>query len=464
MSDIGSEAKIEQLIASHPSHGLENRPPRKIVQRTNLPLFIMLIIVLCIGLIILYSVSSPIGYAEEADSLFYVKKQLRFTAIGLGLALFLNFVDPIKLLFKRYLVLCLASGGLALVLAAVTLVAGRQYNGARRWFMIAGFQFQPSELIKVLLVVSFAAYRQYIIDIRKKGKLKAKSKRGQIFMDTMFDFIVPIMGAVVVDILILAEPHGSCAMIIAGVIAICALTSGINHRSWLIGIGIMLGVAVIFGASAYAIMPEETFTKVEEKVMGNFSHVFKRIAIFNQDETVGDKTLTKDDTRQIDNAHYALGSGGLWGVGMGESRSKYNYISEAQNDYIYSVFVEETGFVGGMFLIIVYMIFLAMCMSVIWHARNVYYRVVASGCTAIVFIEAFLNIAVELQITPSTGVTLPFVSYGGSAQIFLLVAVGFILGCSRYGSYLPAEEPEEDLVEEIAETAETSQVAEGVTE
>ena len=80
------------------------------------------------------------------------------------------------------------------------------------------------------------------------------------------------------------------------------------------------------------------------------------------------------------------------------------------------------------------------------------------------FIEAFLNIAVELQITPSTGVTLPFVSYGGSAQIFLLVAVGFILGCSRYGSYLPSEEPEEDLAAESAETAETSQVAEGVTE
>lgn len=432
MSEFESKAQIEQLIFSKTSHGREGIV-KKHVNRSNIPLFIMLMVIVCLGLVILYSVSSPIGYAEFQDSLYYVKKQIRFTLIGMAGILFLNFVDPVKLFGKKYLFLSISTGGLSLLLAVITLVAGRQYNGARRWFMIAGFQFQPSEMIKVLLVISFAAYRQFIINLRKEGKLKAKSPRGQVFMDTMFDFIVPIVGAVLVDLFILLEPHGSCAMIIAAVIFICALTSGINHRSWIIGISIMLGVAIVFGAAAYTIMPDETVTKMEEKIMGNFSHVFKRIAIFTQDENE-ETTLTKDDTRQIDNAHYALGSGGMWGVGMGESRSKYNYISEAQNDYIYSVFVEETGFVGGMFLIIIYMVILAMCMAVIWNAENTYYRVLASGCTAIIFIEAFMNIAVELQIMPSTGVTLPFISYGGSAQIFLLVAFGLILGCSRYGS------------------------------
>ena len=443
MTELQSKAQIEQLISTNASHGEERRFIKKHVNRTNLPLLIMLVVIVCLGLVILYSVSSPIGYAEQQDSLFYVKKQIRFTAIGFGFIIALHFIDIPRFFFKRYLLICLLSGGMALALAAVTLIAGQQYNGARRWFIIGGFQFQPSEFVKFLLVISFAAYRQFIVNIRQTGKLKAKSKRGQLLMDTMFDFIIPIMGAVVVDLFILMEPHGSCALIIAAIVFICALASGINHRSWILGMAIILGVGIVFGASAYAIMPDEQAAKIEEKVMGNFSHVFKRIAIFNQDEEDEESTLTKDDTRQIDNAHYALGSGGLWGVGMGESRSKFNYISEAQNDYIYSVFVEETGFVGGMFLIIIYMVILGMCMAVIWNTRNVYYRVVAAGSTAIVFVEAFMNIAVELQIMPSTGVTLPFISYGGSAQIALLIAFGLILASSRFGSETKENEVED---------------------
>ena len=443
MSEFESKAQIEDLINTTPSHGQTPNLIKRKKKVSNVPLLIMLFVILCVGLIILFSVSNPIGYAEQKDSLYYVKKQLRFTLIGLGMALFLNYVDPIKILFKRYLLMSLLSGGLALGLAAVTLVAGKAYNGARRWFMIGSFQFQPSELVKVLLVISFASYRQFIVNLRQKGKLKASTKRLQVLKDTMFDFIIPITGAIVVDVLILAEPHGSCAMIIAAIVFICALASGINHRSWIVGGAIMLGVAIVFGAGAYAIMPDEQVTRIEEKVLGNFSHVFKRIAIFTKDENDEESKLTVDDTRQIDNAHYALGSGGMWGVGLGQSRSKFNYISEAQNDYIFSVFVEETGFVGGMFLIILYMVILAMCMAVIWNTKAVYYRVLASGCTAMIFVEAFMNLAVELQIMPSTGVTLPFISYGGSAHIFLLVAFGLILGCSRYGS-AKFEVPEEN--------------------
>ncbi|MBP5261697.1 MAG: FtsW/RodA/SpoVE family cell cycle protein, partial [Clostridiales bacterium] len=247
MSEYESKAQIEELISSKTFHGREG-VVKKHVNRANIPLFIMLMVIVCLGLVILYSVSSPIGYAERQDSLFYVKKQITFTLIGMGAILLLHFIDPIWLFRRKYLLLCVSSGGLALLLAVITLVAGRQYNGARRWFMIGGFQFQPSEMVKVLLVVSFAAYRQFIVNLRKEGKLKAKSKRGQVIMDTMFDFIVPIVGAVVVDLFILLEPHGSCAMIIAAVIFVCALSSGINHRSWAVGIAIMLGVAIVFGA------------------------------------------------------------------------------------------------------------------------------------------------------------------------------------------------------------------------
>ena len=171
--------------------------------------------------------------------------------------------------------------------------------------------------------------------------------------------------------------------------------------------------------------------------MKNYAHVFKRIAIFTADEEElenEEEGLTRDDTRQVDNAHNALGSGGMWGVGLGNSRSKYNYVSEAQNDYIFSIYVEETGFVGGVLLILMYMVMFAMCVIVCWRAKDVFSRTIATGCTALIFVEVLMNISVELQVIPATGVTLPFVSYGGTAQVTLLIAYGLILSVSRSGT------------------------------
>jgi cell division protein FtsW len=124
----------------------------------------------------------------------------------------------------------------------------------------------------------------------------------------------------------------------------------------------------------------------------------------------------------------------MWGRGLGSSRAKYNYVSEAQNDYIFSIYVEETGFIGGAVLIFLYMIIFAMFVQVIMRANSVFSRMLATGCTTLIVIQVVLNLAVELQVIPSTGVTLPFVSYGGTAQLFLLVAFGLILCVSRSGT------------------------------
>lgn len=200
----------------------------------------------------------------------------------------------------------------------------------------------------------------------------------------------------------------------------------------------MVGFVVVIGGFVIAIMPVET----RDKVLKNYAHVFKRIAIFNQgDDEDEETTLTKDDTRQIDNAHNALGSGGMWGVGLGNSRSKYNYVAEAQNDYIFSIYIEETGFVGGLILMSLYMIMFVMCVQVILRADGVFTRTVATGCTALIFVEVLMNISVELQVMPATGVTLPFMSYGGTAQIMLLVAYGLILSVSKYGKRAQETKP-----------------------
>ena len=414
--------------------GTKAMPARK--YQTNIPMIIMLAIMVVFGFVILYSVSGPDAYGQFQDSAYFLKRQLAFTVAGIAGCLIVAFI-PIN--FFKQKVIMLGAYGLSLALALITLAMGQggQQHGASRWITIGGIQFQSSELIKVALVIAFAGYRAFIDELHRKGWFKAKNPGKQMLLDAAVDFIFPVVGVIVVDLVILLEPHLSCFIIIAGVIFMCALSSEIPIKSWITGGLITLTVGVIALIAVMTVMPS-----FQEKITSNFAHVFKRLAIFTADEESEDEdsNLTADDTRQIDNAFYALGSGGMWGTGLGNSRSKYNYVSEAQNDYIFSIYIEETGFVGGLILISLYMVMFFMCVRVIWKSKGLFARTVATGCTALIFIEVLLNLAVELQVIPSTGVTLPFISYGGTAQIFLMTAYGFILSVSRYATG-PAAEP-----------------------
>jgi cell division protein FtsW len=255
----------------------------------------------------------------------------------------------------------------------------------------------------------------------------------------MIDFVVPVGMCALVDVVIVLQPHVSCFIIIAVVIFMCALMSEIPIKSWLSGMLVLILLLVALAAVGLMIAPADT----RDRFMNNYAHVFKRLQIFNADEETEDEesTLTKDDTRQVDNAHNALGSGGMWGVGLGNSRSKYNYVSEAQNDYIFSIYIEETGFVGGVFLMLLYLVMFFMCFRVCWRAKDVFSRTIATGCTSLIFVEFLMNLSVELQVIPATGVTLPFVSYGGTAQISLLIAYGLIMSVSRSGTVRPSKKP-----------------------
>jgi len=429
-----TDGDIEKLIdPGHPipevrPDGTKAMPARK--YKTNIPMIIMLAIMIVFGFVVLYSVSGPDAYGQFQDSAYFLKRQLAFTVAGIAGCLLVAFI-PINFFKQKFIVL--GAYALSLLLAVVTLAMGQggQQHGASRWITIGGIQFQSSELIKVALIIAFAGYRALIDDLRRKGWFKAKNPGKQMLLDAAFDFIVPVVAVIVVDLVILLEPHLSCFIIIAGVIFMCALSSEIPIKSWITGGLITLTFGVIALIIVMAAVPS-----FQDKITTNFAHVFKRLAIFTADEESADEdtNLTADDTRQIDNAFYALGSGGMWGTGLGNSRSKYNYVSEAQNDYIFSIYIEETGFVGGLILIGLYMVMFVMCVNVIWKARGLFARTVATGCTALIFIEVLLNLAVELQVIPSTGVTLPFISYGGTAQIFLMTAYGFILSVSRYAT------------------------------
>ena len=406
-------------------------------QNVNIPMLLMVFGLLVFGLVVLYSVSGPDAYGLYHDSAHFLKRQLIQTLIGLAAMTAIMFI-PIKVFQMRWVMI--AAYAVSLALAIWTLAAGvGSEHGATRWVNIGPVQFQSSEVIKVALIVAFANYRSRVDKLRRDGKiLMPKSKLWKSIACAMVDLVFPAGMIIIVDLVVILQPHVSCFIIIGVVIVLSALVSEIPLKSWITGALLMIGFVVVVGGVIVAIMPVDT----RDKMLKNYAHVFKRIAIFNQgDEEEEDATLTKDDTRQIDNAHNALGSGGMWGVGLGNSRSKYNYVAEAQNDYIFSIYIEETGFVGGVILMALYMIMFIMCVQVILRADGVFTRTVATGCTALIFVEVLMNISVELQVIPATGVTLPFMSYGGTAQIMLLVAYGLILSVSKYGKKAVEEKP-----------------------
>lgn len=398
----------------------------KPVTRSNIPMILMMFALVVFGLVILYSVSGPAGYAksgEDKSTLYYMKSQILYTVLGIAACLFISFKIPISF-FKRKIVW----GGcyvVSLVLVILTELVGTELNGAQRWLSIGGMTFQTSELVKVALVIALAGYRQFIVDKRARGELKPKNPKSIHLFNTFFDFVLPVSAAALVDVLILVQPHFSCFLIIAFMVFMCTLNSGVNIKSWIGGIMILLPIAV--GATAITLF-------LQPKMMERFQHVVTRINVYSATSTGDDSDVSEDDMRQVTNAHNALGSGGLWGRGIGNSRAKYNYVSEAQNDYIFSIYVEETGFMGGLLLISMYLIMFAMCAVVIIRADSVFSRMIATGCTSHIIIQVLLNLGVELQVLPSTGVTLPFVSFGGTAQVFLLISYGMILCVSKTGT------------------------------
>lgn len=392
-------------------------------RRSNIPLILMMFAIVMFGLVILYSVSGPAAYARAVhDSTFYLKRQILWTVVGLIAALLINFM-PVN--FFKHPAIFMAAYFVSLGLAIAVKLFGTELNGAKRWIMIGPFELQPSEICKVGLIIALAGYREYIVKLRNTGRLKSYTGRRQAWNHAFFDFILPVGAALLVDVFILFEPHFSCFLIIGIVVFFCTLNSGAGIRAWFLGGLTILLVGIIFGGIYIAVNPN---------FRSNFAHVYQRLNIFAATSGNEDVEVTEDETRQVTNAHNALGSGGMWGRGIGSSRAKYNYVSEAQNDYIFSIYVEETGFVGGAVLIFMYAAMFAMFVAVIIRANSVFSRMLATGCSTLIMIQVILNIAVELQVIPSTGVTLPFISYGGTAQLFLLVAYGLILSVSRSGT------------------------------
>lgn len=399
--------------------------------RMNIPLLLLTFILICFGLIMLFSASMSRGYTEEQDPLFYLINQGQMTFVGIIFVAVLLFI-PIKF-FDRWPFVVVAYL-LALAFVIYTWRFGVINGGSRRWVIIAGRSFQPSEMVKIVMVFCIAGYRSLIIRMRKAGKFVSQNPKWQGFLDGMIDIALPASAILICLAFVVMQPHMSFFVIVLAISAICFLVSGIPLRSWLYG-GMIIGAILLVLLSAYMLFAKDADKK---KLGDNFEHVFTRLDIFNtlQAEEDGEEGVAAADENEVyqnKQAIIAIGSGGVSGVGFGNSRQKYMYLPEAHNDFVYAIACEELGFIGGLSIIALFWAFLCGGLSIAWKANSDFSRILSVGYTSLISLQAFLNIGVAMGAIPPTGITLPFFSAGGSANLFFLIAVGLLLSVSRSG-------------------------------
>ena len=398
--------------------------------RVNMGIVIIVLIMMAFGFVMLFSASMPKAYTSQGNSMYYVVHQGRFLLMGFIAAAVITFL-PIKKFDKWPITLLVYLAAVAL--AILTRLMGSVINGSRRWIYIGGISVQPSEFIKVAIVFFIAGYRSFIQKMRKNGYFKCdpEKKERQRTLDAILDITLPGFMVLICLVIVVLQPHMSCFLILCAISAVCFLCCGIPIRSWIRGGLILLVVSGIFGAGAYLTMSKDEKAKIEK----NFSHVVTRLNIFatmNADEEE-DKKADEDEMYQSEQSIIAIGSGGLTGVGFGNSRQKYMYLPEAHNDYVYSIICEELGFVGGVVVMLLFWAFAATGFIVSWQADSLFTRVLTAGYTTLLTLQAFLNIGVAIGAIPPTGITLPFFSFGGTANFFFMIAVGMILSVSKTG-------------------------------
>ncbi len=345
------------------------------------------------------SASSPSALAESGNSYSYVTKQAIFAVVGVVLMLTISRID--YRIYSKFAKI--AYIGSVIVLAIVPFL-GSSSKGATRWLDLGFVRFQPSEIAKIALIIFYAAWLT-------KNRDKIKTFKTGFFVP--FLFITPIA-----LILVLLQNHLSVTIIIIAVMSIMLLMSGTKIRYFIVAGAI--GAVLIGSFLVYKI------TKPSDSSEGKESFRLARITTFLNPW----EDLTGDGW-QVVQSLYAIGSGGLFGAGLGESKQKFLYIPEPHNDFIFSVLAEELGFIGCSVVIILFAIFIWRGFLIAMRAEDMFGSLIAVGITSLIGLQAIMNIAVVTSSMPNTGIPLPFFSYGGTALVILLCSVGILLNISR---------------------------------
>lgn len=364
---------------------MEKRPKgkrEKPIRYFDYNLVFIIIFLVCFGLVMLYSVSSYDGELKFNDGAYYLKKQLFATILGLIAMYIISKID--YHVWYNF-------GGIAYLLAMglclAVIFVGTEINGSKRWIRIAGQSFQPSDFAKLAVILFLAML------ISKMPKQMGNFRN----MIKVVLIILPIVGLIAVNNL-------STAIIILGIAGILIFVSSPSYIQFIV----MGGLGVAFGT---------IFVMVESYRATRF-----KIWLHPENYDKGYQTLQ---------GLYAIGSGGFFGKGFGESMQKLGFLPEAQNDMIFSIICEELGLFGAICIILLFLLMIWRFMVIANNAKDLYGSFLVIGVMTHVAIQVILNIAVVTNSIPNTGITLPFISYGGTSILFLLSEMGLVLSVSR---------------------------------
>ena len=334
-----------------------------------------------LGLIAVADTSAPVALTVFSDKFYFLKQQVVWGAIGLGALLF---VSKIHYSFWQKIALPLFIVNILILILVLIPGIGAKALGARRWIFLGPISFQPSEFAKLALVVYLA-------------KVGARDK-------TLLAYFLPLL---LVGGLIMFQPDLGTTLVILAAGLVQIFISGINLLYF-------LGAVLVTGLASSLLI------YLSEYRRGRFLSFLTQLK-----NPLG----ASYHARQI---LLALGSGGLFGIGLGQSRQKYLFLPEAATDSIFAVIAEEVGFIGALILIILFVAFIFRALKIAQNAPDRFSKILATGIVAWIGGQAFLNMASMAALVPLTGIPLPFISYGGSALTMVLLATGILLNISRY--------------------------------
>ena len=351
-------------------------------------LFIVVFLV-CFGLVMIYSTSAYSSQiANDGDSFYYLKRQAIFAGLGMGGLLFASSVP--YTFWKRFTLL-----GYAITTGLLTIVMfyGVASHGQRRWIAIGPIQFQPSEMAKAVLIVFLAHLASTHIKQLKNWKGVVKC----------FAIALPM-------ILLVTVSNLSTGIILLGITFIIIFVASNQYKIFFGVVGAGVAFMLLFlQVAAYRMDRIEAWLNVE----------------------------TSEYAYQTRQALYAIGSGGVFGKGLGRSIQKLSYVPEAHNDMIFSIICEELGLFGAIAIILLFILLLWRCMIIANNAPDLYGALIVVGVMAQIGLQVIINIGVVTNTLPNTGIPLPFISYGGTSVIFLLCEVGLVLSVSRGIKFKP---------------------------
>lgn len=356
----------------------------------DVPYLVLTVLLTVIGLVMLFSASYASAISEGLAPTHYFIRQGCFAAAGIAVMLLVSRLNYQAWRFLAFWVL----GGAVLLLIAVAIPGiGVSHNGARRWIRI-GVEFQPSEFAKLGVVLTFAAVMS-------------------VYRDKMKTFrygVLPFAAILaVIAVLLYLEPHLSATVIVLLLGAVMMFLGGTRLRWFALG---------ALGGGALVLLYLSTKGYASDRIMA-WKNPFD---------------YAKDEGYQIVQSLYAIGSGGLFGLGFGHSRQKYLYLPEPENDYLFAIVCEELGLVGALLVLALFVLLIVRGYWIALHARDRFGSLLTAGLTTLLALQVFFNIGVVTNFLPATGISLPFFSYGGTALVLQLAEMGIVLSVSRWNT------------------------------